>query len=189
MMCLSEECDNKREDKHTARQLPDQYHVPRTRPHVAPGSQFHHRCAAKLPLCRHLRSDEEHRPYSARHSQTRRDGKAPHRAYNAQVSRVVGLWVPRRLKRPNHEIYSVPAIAGVEMKSVPNGMSSSGGNLTGLLILITPPAAASYRKRLRWRTRTGGSASMSICWLVSLKPDGPSSSCMDCDWETRMRAS
>jgi len=73
------------------------------------------------------------------------------------------------------------------MKSVPNGISSSGENWTGLQILITPPAAASYRKRLRWRTRPGGSASMSICWLASLRPDEPP--CMDCDWETRMRAS
>ena len=96
-MYLSEKCDNKREDKHTARQLSARYHVPRTRPHAASGSQLHHRCAAIHPY-RHLRSDEEHRPYSARHSQTRRDGKPPHRAYNAQDSRVVALWVLRRLK-------------------------------------------------------------------------------------------
>jgi hypothetical protein len=115
-MYLSEEYDNKREDKHTARQLPNQYHVPQTRSHAVSGSQLHHQCAARLHPCRCLRSDEEHRPYSARHLQTRRDGKAPHRAYNAQDSRVVGLWVPRRLKRPHHEIYSVPAIAGVNEK-------------------------------------------------------------------------
>jgi hypothetical protein len=94
MMYLSEKCDNKTEDKHTARQPPAQYHTPRKRPHVAPGSQLHHQCAAKLPLCRRLRSDEEHRPNSVRRLQTHRDGRAPHRAYNARVSRVVGKWVP-----------------------------------------------------------------------------------------------
>jgi hypothetical protein len=37
---------------------------------------LHHRCTAKLPLCRRLHSGEEHRPYSARCLQIRRDGRA-----------------------------------------------------------------------------------------------------------------
>ena len=89
MKYLSEKCDNKREDKHTAR-----HHAPRTRPLVAQGSLLHRQCAAKLSLCRRLRSDEEHRPYSDHHSQTRRDDRALHRAYDAQVSRIVGQWAP-----------------------------------------------------------------------------------------------
>ena len=79
MMHLSEKCDNKREDKHTACR-----HAPRIHPHVAPGSLFHHRCATKLHQCRHLGSGEEHRPYSAHHPQTHRDGGAPHKRYSAQ---------------------------------------------------------------------------------------------------------
>jgi hypothetical protein len=63
----------------------------------------------------------------------------------------------------------------------------SGPNWIDFPILIKPPAAASYRTRLRWRTRTGGSAEMSICCLASRKLDGPS--CVDCGWKTRMRAS
>jgi hypothetical protein len=81
--------DNRREDKHTARQ-----HARQTRPHVAPRSLLHHQYAAKLSLRLHLRSGEEHRLYSVRRQQTRRDDRAPHKAYNAQVSRAVRQWAP-----------------------------------------------------------------------------------------------
>jgi hypothetical protein len=50
MMYLSGKRDNKREDKHTACQLPAQYRAPRTRPHVALISLLHYQCAAKFPL-------------------------------------------------------------------------------------------------------------------------------------------
>ena len=88
-MYLSEKCDNKIEDKHTAR-----HRAPRTRPHVTPCSLLHRQYAAKLPLCRHLCLDEEHRPYSAHHLQTRHDDRALHRAYNGHDLRVVGRRVP-----------------------------------------------------------------------------------------------
>jgi hypothetical protein len=90
-MNLSEKCDNKREDKHNGRW---QYYRPRTRPHVASDSLFHHRCAAKLPLRRHLRSGEERRLYNARCLLIRRDGKGPHGACNEVAPRVVEKWVP-----------------------------------------------------------------------------------------------
>jgi hypothetical protein len=92
-MYLSWKCDNKREDKHTARQSPAQYPAPQTHPHVASGSLLHYRCAANLPLCPRLRSGEEHRPYSARRLQIRRDGRALQRACNAVALRVVEYWV------------------------------------------------------------------------------------------------
>ena len=96
IMHLSGECDNKREDKRIARELPAQCHAPRTRPRVASGSLLHYRCAAKLPL-RHRhqhRSGEQHRQYSARCLQIRRDGRALHKACNAVALRVVEHWVP-----------------------------------------------------------------------------------------------
>ena len=95
-MYLSGKCEYKTEDMDTARQQPALYHVPQIRPHVAPGSLFHHRCAAKLPLCRRLRSGEERRPNSARCLQIRRDGKALHKACNvvAPSLKVVGQRVP-----------------------------------------------------------------------------------------------
>ena len=89
MKYLLEKCDNKTEDKHTAR-----HRAPRTRPHIAPGSLLHRQCAANFSPCRRLRSNEEHRPYSAHHSQTRRDDRALHRGYNAQDSRILGQWAP-----------------------------------------------------------------------------------------------
>ena len=94
-MYLSKKHDNKTKDKHTVREQPAQYMVPRTRPRVASGSLFHHQCVTKLPLCRHLRSGKEHLSYSARCLQIRRDGKALHGACNvAGLSlRVVEQWV------------------------------------------------------------------------------------------------
>src|SRR6267154_3020499 len=74
-----------------------------------------------------------------------------------------------------------------KVKIVPSGISSSGANWMNFPILITPPAAASYRKRLRWRTSMGGSASMRTWWLASPKPDGPP--CTDCGCDIDARAS
>jgi hypothetical protein len=48
--------------------------------------------------------------------------------------------------------------------------------------LTMPPTATSYRNRLRWRTRTGGSTSMSTCWLASLELNWPT--CMG--WRCEM---
>jgi hypothetical protein len=90
MMYLSGKCGNKREDKQPHTQL----HAPRTRPHVPSGSLLHYQCAAKLPLCRCLRSGEERRQYSAHCLQIRRDGRALHRACNAVALTVVERWVP-----------------------------------------------------------------------------------------------
>ena len=76
---------------------------------------------------------------------------------------------------------------GEEKKPVPSGISSSGENWTGLPILTTPPVAPSYKNRFRWRTSTGGSASMSTvtCWFALLGPDG-----LTCtDWGCEMWAS
>jgi hypothetical protein len=100
MMYVSGKCDNKREYKRTARQQPAQYYASQTRPHVASGSLFHHRCAANLPLNRRLRSGEGHRPYSARCLQIRRDGRGFHRVCNAAAPslRVVEQWIQLCLK-------------------------------------------------------------------------------------------
>ena len=95
-MYLPQKYDNKKEDMHTARQQPAPYHVPQIRLHVAPSSLYHHRCAAKLPLCCRLRSGEERRPYSARCLQIRHDGKALRKACNvvAPSLKVVEKLVP-----------------------------------------------------------------------------------------------
>ena len=186
MMYLSGSCDNTRK---ISTPLVSRPTSARKRPHVAPGSLLHRRCAAKLYLCRCLRSGEEYRPNSVRHPQTRRDGRAPHRAYNAQVGftgcRGEGTMTFEMI---NHEIFFSIGCRRCENERVPNVRDVElGGNWTGLQILTTSPAAASYRKRkrLRWRTRTR-SASISICCLgsESLEPDAPS--CVDWDWETRM---
>ena len=100
MMYVSGKCDSKREYKRTARQQSAQYYAPRTRPHVASGSLFHHRCAANLPLNRRLRSGEGYRRYSARCLQIRRGGRGFHRVCNAAASslRVVEQWIQLCLK-------------------------------------------------------------------------------------------
>jgi hypothetical protein len=155
----------KRGDKHTARLPPTQLHAPRTRLHVAFGSPLHHRCAANIPLCRLLRSSEERRRYNARCLQIRRDGKALHGACNEVALRAVEQWVPQYLKLiSNHEsILSLGCREKRELKSLPSGISSSGPNWIDFPIFVIPPAVASYRTRLRWRTSTGGSASMRTC--------------------------
>lgn len=74
---------------------------------------------------------------------------------------------------------------------LPLGTSNSGANDTCLLTLATPPALASYKNRLRWRIRIGGSASMCTVWVASNVAPGRVTdvTCTDCGDEMHARAS
>ena len=173
-MSVSEKCDSRTTYRHTGHP-PAHYYDPRTRPRAAPCSRLRRQCVANLPHHCCLHSGRARRPYTDRCLRTRRGGRAPHRACSVLVPRVSRQRESLFLDRPSHERLSALCSTGRTRKIVPSGISSSGANRMGflmdLLILIMPSAAASYRKRSRWRTRTGGSASRSTCWLTSPKLD------------------
>ena len=84
-MFEKEQCDNKTSYKHTGH--PSAHcHGPQTRPPLAPRSQIHRQCAAKIPHHRFVRSGGTRRPYSARCLHTRRGGKAACSALAQQIT-------------------------------------------------------------------------------------------------------
>ena len=78
-----------------------------------------------------------------------------------------------------------------QKKRLPLGTSNSDVNDTCLPILATPPALASYKNRLRWRMRIGGSASMcTVCVASKVAPGLVTEvTCTDCGEEMYARAS
>jgi hypothetical protein len=183
---LWKQCDDKKACKRTDRRPPAHCHVLQTRPHTAPYSHFHRRCAANLLHRQRVRSGGTRQPYNALHVRTCRGGRALHRACIAPAAPVVRNRVPLCLDKPTRDKFSTcnwSGRKGEEKKPVPSGISSSGENWTGLPILTTPPVSASYKKRFRWKTSTGGSASMSTvtCWLALLGPDGLTCTDLGCE--------
>ena len=152
--------DGRRVNKHIGHP-PAHRHASQTRPRAVTYSRFHRRYAA-----RHLRCHRVHLgvcpPNNALHLLTCRDGRALREVCIAPALWIVQQWVPLYLNRPGHgeSILSLTVAGEMKEEFVPGWISSPGDNWIGLLVLTTPPVASSYENRLRWRTSTGGSASM-----------------------------
>ena len=91
-----------------------------------------------------------------------------------------------------HHLYMQVSITeSGHFKCIPLGTSNSDANATCLPTLAAPPALASYKNRLRWRMRIGGSASTCTVCVASRVTPGLMTevTCTDCGEEMYARAS